>query len=423
MPHGFKLLIATQFLSALADNALLILTIAWVEALAFSPWWIPLLKWFFIAAYVVLAPWVGPLADRVPKPRLMAWMNAVKLMGAASMLAGANPVAAYAMVGMGAAAYAPAKYGLVTELVPARLLVRANAWIEVSVVSAALLGVVLGGLLLSPALQSALPTTWVGLGWLGIDARTAHLVCAVLLLMSLYLLAGLLNLGIPRSGRVYAARAMHPLAQTQAFWRDHLRLWRDDLGGLSLAVTTLLWGVGACLQFLVLKWAQDVLALTLGQAAYLQAAIALGVMLGAALASRWVTLERASDTLRMGFVMGLMMPLVALCDSLWSAVPALVIAGALAGWTVVPLNALLQHRGASLLSPGRSIAVQGFNENLAVLGALALYALMVRWQVPAVTLMWGFGLGIAASMLLIGRWHRSQRQRLLDGQSFSGEPS
>jgi MFS transporter, LPLT family, lysophospholipid transporter len=422
MPHGFKLLIATQFLSALADNALLILTIAWVEALAFSPWWVPLLKWFFIAAYVLLAPWVGPLADRVPKPRLMAWMNAVKLIGAASMLAGANPVAAYALVGVGAAAYAPAKYGLVTELVPARLLIRANAWIEVSVVSAALLGVVLGGWLLSPALQSALPPAWVDLGWPGLDTRTAHLVCAVLLLMSLYLLAGLLNLGIPRSGRVYERQAVHPLAQTRAFWQDHLRLWRDDLGGLSLAVTTLFWGVGACLQFLVLKWAQDVLALTLGQAAYLQAAIALGVMLGAALASRWVTLEQASGTVRMGVAMGLLLPLLALCDSLWSAVPALVIAGGLAGWMVVPLNALLQHRGASLLSPGRSIAVQGFNENLAVLCALALYALMVRWQVPAVTLMCVFGLGIAASMLLIGRWHRSRPQRLSDGQTLSGEP-
>jgi hypothetical protein len=295
------------------------------------------------------------------------------------------------------------------------MLVRANAWIEVSVVSAALLGVVLGGMLLSPALQGALQLTSIK-SWLpGLDARAAHLVCAVLLLMTLYLLAGLLNLGIPRSGRVYERQAVHPLAQTRAFWQDHRRLWRDELGGLSLAVTTLFWGVGACLQFLVLKWAQDVLALTLGQAAYLQAAIAVGVMIGAALASRWVTLERASHTVRIGFAMGLMMPLVALCDSLWSAIPALVIAGGLAGWMVVPLNALLQHRGASLLSPGRSIAVQGFNENLAVLGALALYALMVHWQVPAVILMWVFGLGIAASMLLIGRWHRSRPQRLAGG--------
>lgn len=422
MPHGFKLLIATQFLSALADNALLILTIAWVESLAFSPWWVPLLKWFFIAAYVLLAPWVGPLADRMPKPRLMAWMNAVKLMGAASMLLGLNPVAAYALVGIGAAAYAPAKYGLVTELVPPRLLVRANAWIEVSVVSAALLGVVLGGLLLSPALQGLSKLASIQ-PWLpGLDERAAHLLGPVLLLMSLYLLAGLLNLGIPRSDRVYERQAVHPLAQTRAFWRDHLILWRDHLGGLSLAVTTLFWGVGACLQFLVLQWAQDALALTLGQAAYLQAAIALGVMLGAAWASYWVTLEKASQTVRMGIVMGLLMPLVALCDTLWTAVPALVIAGGLAGWMVVPLNALLQHRGASLLSPGRSIAVQGFNENLAVLGALALYALMVSWQVPAAALMWVFGLGIATSMLLIGRWHRSRPQHLPESHAFSGEP-
>lgn len=422
MPPAFKLLIATQFLSALADNALLILAIAWVEALAYSPWWVPLLKWFFIAAYVLLAPWVGPLADRVPKPRLMAWMNTVKLVGAALLLAGADPVAAYAIVGIGAAAYAPAKYGLVTELVPAPMLVRANAWIEVSVVCAALLGVVLGGLLLSPALQGALQPESIKRWLPGLDARAAHLVCAVLLLKGLYLFAGLLNLGIPRSGRIYKRRKVHPLAQTRAFWHDLLTLWRDHLGGLSLAVTTLFWGVGACLQFLVLKWAQDALQLTLGQAAYLQAAIALGVILGALMASRWVTLEKASKTAPMGVGIGLLLPLVALCDSLWSAVPALIIAGGLAGWMVVPLNALLQHRGAILLTPGRSIAVQGFNENLAVLGALAFYALMVHWQITVVTLMWLFGLTITVSTLLIGYWHRSRPPSRPDHQSLSDEP-
>lgn len=404
------LLIAAQFISALADNALLVVTIAWVEALAFAPWWVPLLKWVFIASYVVLAPWVGPLADLVPKPRLMAWMNQVKLLGALLMLFGFNPVAAYACVGLGAAAYAPAKYGLVTELVPAPLLVRANAWIEVSVVGAALLGVVLGGLLVSPWLVNASPMLMVQ-GWLPSQAApVAVLAPSLLILMSLYVLAGLLNLGIPRSGQRYARRSLRPIAMTRDFWRDNLKLWRDDLGGLSLAVTTLFWGVGACLQFLVLHWAQAVLHLTLSQAAYLQAAIAVGVIVGAACASRWVSLERASSTVGTGIGLGLMMPLVALCDSLWTAIPALMMAGAFGGWMVVPLNALLQHRGASLLTPGRSIAVQGFNENTSVLLMLALYALLVRWEVPVQTLMWGFGLVIAALMLLIRRWH--QRSRL-----------
>ncbi|MEI7783714.1 MAG: lysophospholipid transporter LplT [Betaproteobacteria bacterium] len=409
MPHGFKLLIAAQFLSALADNALLVLTIAWVEALAFSPWWVPLLKWVFIASYVVLAPWVGPLADLVPKPRLMAWMNQVKLLGALMMLFGVNPVAAYACVGLGAAAYAPAKYGLVTELVPPSLLVRANAWIEVSVVCAALLGVVLGGLLVSPWLLNA-PQMVMAQTWLPPQAApVTALAPSLLILMGLYLLAGALNLGIPRSGQQYARRSVHPLAVTRDFWQDNLKLWRDDLGGLSLAVTTLFWGVGACLQFLVLHWAQQALHLSLSQAAYLQAAIAVGVIVGAASASRWVSLERASSTVGMGVGLGLMMPLVALCDSLWTAVPALMLAGAFGGWMVVPLNALLQHRGASLLTPGRSIAVQGFNENISVLLILALYALLVRWDVPVQTLMWSFGLTIAGLMLLIRRWYRRSR--------------
>jgi len=411
MPHGFKLLIAAQFLSALADNALLVLTIAWVEGLAFSPWWVPLLKWVFIASYVVLAPWVGPLADRFPKPRLMAWMNQVKLLGALMMLFGVNPVAAYACVGLGAAAYAPAKYGLITELVPAPLLVRANAWIEVSVVGAALLGVVLGGLLVSPWLLAA-PGMASVQAWLPpLPAAVAPLAPPLLILMGVYVLAGLLNLGIPRSGRQYVQRSARPLALTRDFWQDNLKLWRDDLGGLSLAVTTLFWGVGACLQFLVLHWAQAVLHLTLSQAAYLQGAIAVGVIVGAASASRWVSLEGASSTVKLGVALGLMMPLVALCESLWTAVPALMMAGAFGGWLVVPLNALLQHRGASLLTPGRSIAVQGFNENISVLLILALYALLLRWEIPVQTLMWGFGLVIAALMLLIQRWHRRSRSR------------
>ncbi len=404
MPPGFMLLIGAQFVSALADNALLILTMAALDALQFAPWWTPALKWVFIAFYVALAPFVGPLADAMPKARLMAWMNLVKFLGAALLLFGLNPVLAYALVGLGAAAYAPAKYGLVTELVAPEQLVRANAWIEVSVVSAALFGVVLGGLLVSASLTQSSLAQSLGQGLPTAGTALAHLGLPLLLLLGLYGFAGLLNLGVPRSTAVYPRSPRHPWLLCRAFWRDNRILWRDRLGGLSLAVTALFWSVGACLQFLVLRWAQHALGLPLSQAAYLQAVIAVGVVIGAFAASRWVTLQGARATLPMGLALGLMMPLLALCQTVWLAVPVLALAGALGGWMVVPLNALLQHRGATVLTAGRSIAVQGFNENAGVLLGLAIYAALVHLDVSVRSLLWGFGLGISALLALLMRW-------------------
>lgn len=404
MPPGFMLLIGAQFVSALADNALLILTMAALDALQFAPWWTPALKWVFIAFYVALAPFVGPLADAMPKARLMAWMNLVKFLGAALLLFGLNPVLAYALVGLGAAAYAPAKYGLVTELVAPAQLVRANAWIEVSVVSAALFGVVLGGFLVSASLTQSSLAQSLGQGLPTASTALAHLGLPLLLLLGLYGLAGLLNLGVPRSTAIYARSPRHPWLLCRAFWRDNRILWRDRLGGLSLAVTALFWSVGACLQFLVLRWAQHALGLPLSQAAYLQAVIAVGVVIGAFAASRWVTLQGARTTLPMGLALGLMMPLLALCQTVWVAVPVLALAGALGGWMVVPLNALLQHRGATVLTAGRSIAVQGFNENAGVLLGLAIYAALVHLDVSVLGLLWGFGLGISALLALLMRW-------------------
>jgi LPLT family lysophospholipid transporter-like MFS transporter len=397
MPTGFHLLIAAQFASALADNALLIVIIARLQELNLPGWWAPLLKFGFTISYVVLAPFVGPLADAVPKARLMAWMNGVKLLGVAGLALGLHPFAAFAVVGFGAAAYAPAKYGLVTEMVAPQRLVRANGWLEVSVVCAALFGVVLGGLLVSPWLR--------GLRLVG----DGGLSSAIWLLMLVYGLAGLLNLGVPDSGARYPASSLHPRQLCGDFWRANRRLWADADGGLSLAVTTLFWGVAATLQFAVLRWAADVLRLPLSQSAYLQAAVAVGVIAGAAIAGRWVPLHAAKRMLGFGVLLGLLMPLIASADSLVVAIPLLVLVGAVGGLMVVPLNALLQHRGCTLLSAGRSIAVQGFNENASVLAMLAAYAGLLALDVSIGSVMWGLGLGIAAVMsLLIWRGRRSR---------------
>jgi MFS family permease len=387
MPPGFHLLIAAQFVSALADNALLIVAIALLQQQGHPLWWAPLLKFNFTIAYVVLAPFVGPLADAWPKQRVMMAMNALKVVGVAALLAGLNPLAAFVVIGIGAAAYAPAKYGLVTEMVPPRQLVAANGWIEVSTVCAILLGAVLGGLLVSP---------WTA-GWAGAFAQRhwpgqGALQVAAALLLGAYALAALLNLGIPGSGARYRRAHRAPLALWRAFWRAQRRLWADAEGGLSMAVTTLFWGVAAVLQFAVLRWAGEHLGLPLDQAAYLQAVVAVGIVAGAALAARHVALAAAARVLPLGVLMGALVPLV---DSWPVALPLLAGVGALGGALVVPLNALLQHRGHVLLSAGRSIAVQNFNENLSVLVMLAAYAGLLKAGVDIRSLMAGLGAMVA----------------------------
>ncbi|MBL0087414.1 MAG: lysophospholipid transporter LplT [Ideonella sp.] len=404
MPAGFHCLIAAQFASALADNALLIVMIALLDERGHPAWWAPLLKLVFTLAYVLLAPLVGPLADSGPKARLMAWMNALKMLGLGMILAGIHPLLGFAVVGVAAAAYAPAKYGLITELVGPTQLVRANAWIEVSVVLAALAGTVLGGGLVSETWRAgALATRGMDL-LAGAGLPPTRLALSLLLLWAVYLLAGLLNLGVPASGARYPGGR---LQLGSDFWRAQCTLWRDADGGLSLAVTTLFWGVGATLQFAVLRWAIDVLGLSLSQGAYLQAVVAVGVVLGAAVAGRLVGIGAARRMLPLGVLLGGCIALAALSTGLGMAICMLALVGLVGGLLVVPLNALLQHRGHQLLTAGRSIAVQGFNENLSVLLMLSGYAAMLAWRVPIVPLMVGFGLGIGA---LVGwLWWRSRR--------------
>ena len=415
MPAGFHLLIAAQFFSALADNALLIVAIALLQERGLPGWWAPLLKFSFTLSYVFLAPIVGVLADAIPKARLMAIMSGVKIVGATLLVAGWHPVAAYAIVGFGAAAYAPAKYGLVTEIVGAQRLVAANGWIEVSVVCAALLGTVLGGLLVADVVvgSEASRQAQALLAGLGPGAAS-ELGLSTAVLLGVYVFAAILNLGVADSGARYPSARVHVLALQRDFAASNRTLWRDRDGGLSLAVTTIFWGVGATLQFAVLRWASDVLALPLDRAAYLQAAVAIGVVVGATLAGRCVGLGQAKRVLPAGVVLGLLMPVIAATDSLVVALPLLVAVGVVGGILVVPLNALLQHRGHALLTAGRSIAVQGFNENLSILVMLSVYAAMLAFEVPIVPLMSGFGLVIASAVgALIWRERVSARRLAL----------
>jgi LPLT family lysophospholipid transporter-like MFS transporter len=413
MPARFGWLVAAQFSSALGDNALLIVAIGLLAQQGLPIWWAPLLRVGFTLSYVVLAPFVGPLADAFAKGRVMTAMNLLKVLGVVLLLCGLHPVASLAVVGLGAAAYAPAKYGLVTEIVTPSSLVAANGWIEVSVVCAALLGTVLGGLLVSPwlltgaaatALDAALPTP------------AGALALSLLAVLLLYALSSLLNLRVPTSGARYAPSALRLRPLLIEFARSNARLWRDAEGGLSLAATTIFWGAGATLQFAVLRWAQDALGLGLDRAAYLQGAVAVGVIVGAAAAGRWIALRHARHMLGLGVVLGLLIPLVAQLDDIVTAALLLSLVGAVGGAMVVPLNALLQHRGHVLLTAGRSVAVQGFNENLSVLGMLAVYALCQAAQWPIRTTLAVFGLLVAAAIaaLIVAERRRTLRLKPRD---------
>lgn len=390
MPASFLLLLVAQFASALADNALLIVTIDMLQERAMPGWLAPMLKVAFIAAYVLLAPFVGPLADALPKARLMTWMNAIKICGVVALIVGVHPVMAFLLVGIGAAGYAPAKYGLATELVRCDQLVAANAWIETVTVCAVLLGTALGGLLVSP--------------WLLLHAGQAvgdafdPVLPSLLILLGVYVLAGALNLGVTDSGVRHAIQSLHPIAMLRDFVQANRRLWGDRDGGLSLAVTTIFWGVGATLQFAVLRWAHETMHLSLDRAAFMQAAVAVGVVAGAVAAGRWVPLVHARRMLYAGVMFGLLMIIAAFTTQPHVAMALLIVVGALGGLMVVPLNALLQDRGNALLSPGRSIAVQGGSENACVLVCLSLYSGLVAADVPLVVLMAGLGVCVAAAL-------------------------
>ena len=423
LPAGFGWLMAAQFLSALADNALLIVTIAHLQVLGAPLWWAPLLKFSFTLSYVLLAPFIGALADAVCKRRLMMWMNGLKLLGALALLAGVHPMLAFALVGLGASAYAPAKYGLLTESVPPVALVAANGWVESAVVLSVLLGTVLGGLLVAPLWLGSDVAAWAGDVWpLAIAASTPALNVSLAIIILLYGLSALCNIGIVPSGVTYPVRGRHPVQMLADFRHANALLWRDRSGGLSLTVTTVFWGLGAMLQFAVLLWAVQALGLGLDQAAYLQGIVALGVVGGAVLVASRLRLRHATAVLPLGQFMGVFM-MSALFISDWrAAVPVLLAVGVLGGMMVVPMNALLQHRGHRLLTAGQSIAVQGFNENLSILLMLGLYAALIALQVQAQTVMALGGAGLIA-FICAALWHRNRRSGLkaLSGHLLRGD--
>ena len=394
---------AAQFFSSLADNALLVAAIA-LLAQADSPAWLtPYLKFFFVISYVVLAPYVGAFADRLPKGTVMFIANTIKIAGCALMLFGVNPLAAYAIVGLGAATYSPAKYGILTEYLPHSKLVLANGWIEGLTVGSIILGVVLGGLLIRTGVADVLLGFDLPFVDTGIDTPPD---AAIALIIVIYAIAALFNLYIPRTGVAMKPLPAHPVESLRDFVRCIDCLWRDKLGQISLAVTTLFWGAGATLQFIVIDWSSTALGYSLSDASMLQGVCAFGIALGAILASMRVRLDHAVKVIPLGIAMGLIVILMIVVRDVWLAVPLIVLIGGLAGFFVVPMNALLQHRGHHLVGAGRSIAVQNFSENASILVMIAAYSLLLASGLSIYWVIALFGLFIAGAMALVLMWYR-----------------
>jgi LPLT family lysophospholipid transporter-like MFS transporter len=416
MNRGFYTIMAAQFFSSLADNALLIVAISVLVSLQAPEWITPMLKLFFVLSYVILAPFVGAFADAFPKGRVMFITNLVKITGCLMMFLSVHPLLAYAVVGFGAAAYSPAKYGILTELLPPEKLVAANGWIEGLTVLSIILGTVLGGMLVSERLAEMLSF----LTPLNHLSLSLSLEFALGVVMFAYVMAAAFNLNIPDTGVRYPAQKRHPVKLVVEFAHCVTALWRDRLGQISLAVTSLFWGAGATLQFIVLKWAEQALGMPLAKAAVLQGVVAFGVALGAMAAAKRVPLKKSLTVMPMGFAMGLIVTIMVFVHSTTLAYPLLVLIGALSGYFVVPMNALLQHRGHVLMSAGHSIAVQNFSENASILLMLGLYALLVKLDLSVNIVIVLFGLFVAGVMWLVMKKHAAN-QREYDSLHLIGE--
>jgi MFS family permease len=417
MKKGFYTIMSAQFFSSLADNALLVAAIELLRTSGAPAWHIPALTPMFALFYVVLAPVVGAFADAVPKGKVMFVSNAIKVVGCLLMLFGMHPLISYAIVGLGAAAYSPAKYGILTELLPNSQLVKANGWIEGLTILSIIFGVLLGGQLVGRVVSRHLLSFDLPMLSTGIDTAPE---AAISLIVFLYVAAAMFNLRIPRT-----EAPLQPLSHSVAvlvrdFSSCNARLWSDRLGQISLATTTLFWGVSGNLRVIVFAWAAVALGYTTTQASSLVGVVAIGTAAGAIWASLRMRLDQATGVIPLGIAMGVLVIGLNFITNVWVAAPFLVLLGAIGGYLVVPMNALLQHRGHNLMGAGRSIAVQNFNEQACILGLGAFYTGMTRIGLSAFGAITIFGVVVAATMWLIGRWHagncvehRDEIERLL----------
>jgi len=404
MKKGFYTIMSAQFFSSLADNALFVAAVELLKSSGQPEWERAALVPMFALFYVILAPFVGAFADAVPKGKVMFFSNLIKVVGCMMMLFGTHPLLSYAIVGLGAAAYSPAKYGILTELLPNSQLVKANGWIEGLTIGSIIMGVLLGGQLVGKVMAPRLLSFDLPFIDTGINTPPE---AAIASLISLYMIAALFNLRIPRTSAPLQPLAHSASALVRDFSNCNARLWNDKLGQISLATTTLFWGVSGNLRYIVLAWAFAALGYATTEASSLVGVVAVGTAVGAVVASMRMRLDQATGVIPLGIAMGVLVIAMNFITKVGVAAPFLVVLGAIGGYLVVPMNALLQHRGHNLMGAGRSIAVQNFNEQACILGLGAFYTGMTKFGMSAFAAITVFGLAVAFIMWLIGRWHRS----------------
>ena len=402
MKRGFYTIMSAQFFSSLADNALFVAAVELIRISGGAEWQRAALVPMFALFYVVLAPFVGAFADSRPKGEVMFISNAIKVVGCLMMLFGTHPLLSYAIVGLGAAAYSPAKYGILTELLPSSQLVKANGWIEGLTIASIILGVLIGGQLVGPNVTEYLLGFNMPFFDTGIDTGPE---AAILLLISLYALAAWFNTRIPNTGVEMRPMPKNLVALIPDFWGCNSRLWNDKLGQISLSTTTLFWGVSGNLRYIVLAWSAAALGYSTTQASSLVGVVAIGTAVGAVVASMRMKLHQATLVMPLGIGMGILVMGMNFIDNVWVAAPFLILLGALGGFLVVPMNALLQHRGHNLMGAGRSIAVQNFNEQACILLLGGLYTFSTGMGLSAFGAITAFGFVVAFCMWLIKRWH------------------
>jgi len=387
MSRGMIAVIIAQFFSAFGDNALLFATLAVLKSQFYPDWSQPVLQMLFVAAYILLAPFVGQVADSMAKGRVMMLANSLKLLGALVICFGFNPFLGYTLVGAGAAAYSPAKYGILGEITHGEKLVKANGLMEGSTIAAILLGSVAGGML----------ADWHLLAALGICALT-------------YGIAVVANLFIPKLQAARPGQSWQLGMMVRSFFSAAALLWRDAETRFSLLGTSLFWGAGVTLRFLLVLWVPVALGISDNTTpTTLNAMVAIGIVIGAAAAAKLVTLEPVRRCMPAGVLIGVMVVVFALQHSLLNAYLVLMLIGALGGFFVVPLNALLQARGKESVGSGNAIAVQNLGENSAMLIMLGLYTLAIKAGAPAVATGVGFGVLFALAIALLWLWRPAKR--------------
>lgn len=386
---GLVAVLAAQFLSAMADNALLFGALALLRNQHYAPWTSPLLQEFFVGAYILLAPFVGPFADSKPKGTVMLLSNCIKLAGALGMCLGLNPFVMYGLVGAGAAAYSPAKYGILSELTEPANLVKANGLMESSTIAAILIGAIAGGTL----------ADW-------------NVPAALLIVTACYGLATTANLFIPRIAPEHTLEKASFGGMVSAFGAAIKALLRVPAARFSILGTSLFWGAGSTMRFLLIAWVPVALGISSNRMpAYLNAMVAVGIVVGAALAARFISLKNAHRALPAGIVLGGAVCVLAGVSSLTIAFAVMAIVGACGGFFVVPLNALLQHEGHQSVGSGNAIAIQNLIENFMMLIMVGLYTLLIRGGVSVGSTAIIFGFGMAVSIAGLGLYHRQASQR------------